>query len=101
MTRIEWSTPALADLDHLLMQAAGEGRSRVSALEARVKRSCTHISSFPMAARYIRETDVYEKVVVGEPMLLIYRLAPNADGEATATIVAAFHTSQDPTKKRR
>jgi plasmid stabilization system protein ParE len=55
--------------------------------------SCT---IFPRAARYDRETNTYERPIPGLPLLLIYMAS-----DELVEVVAVFHTSRDPARKRR
>ena len=99
MIDVVWTTPALSDLEQILTYTAERSPQGAASIANRVERSLLDIATFPRANRRDEVTGVYECVVKGMPLLLIYELLGQPDGTDRAEIVAVFHTSRDPVSK--
>lgn len=92
---IRWTRAALADLDNILSWAAERNHLEARNISQRVQRSEDVIRTFPKAAFFNQELNVYEKTVPRTRVILVYEIT-----ETTIVIRAAFHTSRDQREKR-
>ena len=91
-----WSTAALSDLENIVTHAETRDPAEAANILARVERTLEHIKLFPHSGYYNEELETYERYVPRTRVVLVYHLS-----DAGIEIIAAFHTSRDPTTKRR
>jgi toxin ParE1/3/4 len=99
MTPVVWTKGALADLEAILTYVAERSPQGAATIAARIRDVELTIATFPRAARRDPDTQTYEAVVSGAPLLVIYDLITARGETLQADIIAVFHTSRDPATK--
>ena len=94
--KVAYTAEALGDVAQLLSFVADQSASHAADVAARIDTAVRALGIFPRAARYDRETETYERPIAGLPLLLIYTVS-----DELVEVIAVFHTSRDPTTKRR
>ena len=100
MTEVIWTRAAIDDLNDILSYAAARNAKGAATLAEKVGAAAKALQTFPRASRYIAETNTYEAVVRGVPLLLIYEINSDASGNVRVEILSVFHTSQNPSAKQ-
>lgn len=93
---VRWRQEAAADLDDILAYIAERNPAAAARVADRIAHSIGSITEYPRAGRRDEDTGCHEWPVPGLPLLIVYQLAGQ-----TIDIVAVFHTSRDPSTKRR
>lgn len=91
-----WTAEAVADLEDVLDYIVARNPSAAAHVAMRIDHSVEVLTEFPRAGRHDSETGCYEWPVPGVPLLLIYTIETDV-----IDIIAVFHTSRDPSSKRR
>ena len=99
MTPVVWTRAALRDLEEILEYVEERSHQGAISVARRVDRTVETISIFPRTARRDPATGVYETVVRGAPLLIIYEFVGLNDGKSEAQIIAVFLTSRNPASK--
>ena len=94
--KVVYTAEALGDVGNILSFVAVQSPSHAPNVAARIDMVAKALAIFPRAARYDRETSTYERPIPGLPLLLIYMVS-----DELVEVIAVFHTSRDPTAKRR
>jgi toxin ParE1/3/4 len=94
--KVAYTAEALGDVAQVLSFVADQSQTRASDVAARIDMAVKALGIFPRAARFDRETDTYERPIPGLPLLLIYTAS-----DKLVEVIAVFHTSRDPGRKRR
>lgn len=93
--KVAYTAEALGDVAHILSFVTERSPSHAPDVAARIDMAVKALGVFPRAARFDRETEVYERPIPGLPLLLIYTVS-----DELVEVIAVFHTSLDPAKKR-
>ena len=94
--KVVYTAEALGDVANILSFVAERSPSHAPDVAARIDMVPKALAIFPRAARYDRETNTYERPIPGLPLLLIYMVS-----DELVEVIAVFHTSRDPVRKRR
>ena len=94
--KVVYSADALGDVAHILSFVAEQSAAHAADVAARIDMAVKALGIFPRAARFDRETKTYERPIPGLPLLLIYTVS-----DELVELVAVFHTSRDPARKRQ
>jgi toxin ParE1/3/4 len=87
MTRIEWTDPAIADLEHIHDYIARDSADYADALIERLVLSVDQLGSFPESGRLVPEsTNPKVRELLVEGYRVIYRLK-----KRTAQVLAVIH----------
>ena len=91
MTLLEWTDPAIADLEHIQNYIARDSAEYAAAFVERVIVSVEQIQSFPKSGRGVPEaTDPKVREMLVEGYRVIYRLK-----KGTAQILAVVHGARN------
>ena len=93
--KVAYTAEALGDVAQVLSFVADESPSHASDIAGRIDMAVKALGIFPRAARFDRETETYERPISGLPLLLIYTVS-----DTLVEVIALFHTSRDPGRKR-
>ena len=88
MTEVIWTDAAESDLKRILDYVKATNPQGVASVNAAIRRAVLHISTLPRSARLDRRTGAYDKVVIGQPLLLSYELVALPNGDERAEIFA-------------
>ena len=94
--KVAYTAEALGDVGKVLSFVGDQSASHASDGAARIDMAVKALGIFPRAARFNRETGTYERPIPGFPLLLIYTVS-----DKLVEVIAVFHTSRDPRRKRR
>ncbi len=94
--KLFWSAAALSDLENIIAHAEARDPVEAANILARVERTVEHIELFPHSGYHNEEHGTYERYVPRTRVVLVYHLP-----EDGIEIVAAFHTSREPSTKRK
>ena len=94
--KVAYTAEALGDVAQVLSFVADQSPSHAPDVAARIDMAVKALGIFPRAARFDRETETYERAISGLPLLLIYTVS-----DKLVEVIAVFHTSRDPARKRR
>lgn len=94
--KVAFTAEALGDVAQVLSFVADQSPSHAPDVAARIDMAAKALAIFPRAARLDRETETYERPIPGLPLLLIYTVS-----EKLVEVIAVFHTSRDPARKRQ
>ena len=91
MTRLEWSDPAIADLEYIHDYIARDSPQYAVALVERLIISAERIKSFPESGRHVPEvSDPKVRELLVESYRIIYRLK-----KGTAQVLAVIHGARN------
>ena len=93
--KVAYTAEALGDVAQVLSFVADQSPSHAADVAARIDMVVKALGIFPRAARFDRETETYERPIPSLPLLLIYTVS-----DKLVEVIAVFHTSRDPTRKR-
>jgi toxin ParE1/3/4 len=94
--KVAYTAEALGDVAQVLSFVADQSPSHAPDVAARIDMAVKAVGVFPRAARFDSKTETYERPIPGLPLLLIYTAS-----DKLVEVIAVFHTSRDPARKRR
>lgn len=91
MTRLEWTDPAIADLENIQDYLAKDSDEYADAVVERLILSVERLESFPESGRLVPEaSDLKVRELIVSGYRIIYRLRPGR-----AQILAVIHGARD------
>ena len=94
--KVAYTAEALGDVAQVLSFVADQSPSHAPDVAVRIDMAVKALGIFPRAARFDRETETFERPIAGLPLLVIYTVS-----NKLIEVIAVFHTSREPAKKRR
>ncbi len=92
MTRLEWTNPAVTDLEHIHDYVARDSAEYANALIARLILSVERLKPFPKSGRHVPEAP---STTVGELMVAGYRVIYRMRKEQVQ-ILSVVHRARNP-----
>ena len=90
--RLEFSKPALAELDDILRFLSERSRLGAAHVEARLRRAFDHIVDFPEAAQTVEQRPTVRRLPLGRyPYVIYYEVGPDV-----VTILRILHGARRP-----
>ncbi len=94
--KVAYTADALGDVAKILSFVAKQSPEHAANIAALIDIAGKALAVFPRAARHDQETGVFERPIPGLPFIMIYTVS-----NELIEVIAIFHTSRNPAKKRR